>query len=121
MTPATKGVSMSQKVREEMLPRLRQRYAGREGRSRKTARCGACCLAGTPKPQINAFEQHLTEKDWQKASSEVEVKLCPNDNDVRVLARSQGRVQKEHAMHRRALKACVRDLIKFKRAVAREL
>ena len=36
MTPATKLMSMSQKVREEMLPRLRQRYAGRgrEGRSR---------------------------------------------------------------------------------------
>ena len=35
MTPATKPMSMSQKVREEMLPRLRQRYAGRgrEGRS----------------------------------------------------------------------------------------
>ena len=28
---------------------------------------------GTPKPQFNPFEQHLTEKDWQKASSEVEV------------------------------------------------
>ena len=36
MTPATKLMSMSQKVRDEMLPRLRQRYAGRgrEGRSR---------------------------------------------------------------------------------------
>src|SRR4249920_951137 len=36
MTPATELMSMSQKVREEMLPRLRQRYAGRgrEGRSR---------------------------------------------------------------------------------------
>lgn len=49
---------------------------------------GACYLVGTPKPQLNAFEQHLTEKDWQKASSEVEVKLCPNDNDLYVLARS---------------------------------
>lgn len=80
---------------------------------------GACYLVGTPKPQLKAFEQHLTEKDWQKASSEVEVKLCPNDNDVYVLARSQGRVQKEHAMRRRVLKACVRDLIKLKRSVAR--
>ena len=80
---------------------------------------GACYLVGTPKPQLKAFEQHLTEQDWQKASSEVEVKLCPNDNDVYVLARSQGRVQKEHAMRRRVLKACVRDLIKLKRSVAR--
>ena len=80
---------------------------------------GACYLVGTPKPQLKAFEQHLTEQDWQKASSEVEVKLCPGDNDVYVLARSQGRVQKEHAMRRRVLKACVRDLIKLKRSVAR--
>ncbi len=36
---------------------------------------------GTPKPQFNSFEQHLTEKVWQKASSEVEVKHCPNDSD----------------------------------------
>ena len=80
---------------------------------------GACYLVGTPKPQLNAFEQHLTEKDWQKASSEVEVKLCPNDNDVYVLARSQGRVQKEHAMRRRVIKACLRDLIKLKRSIVR--
>ena len=80
---------------------------------------GACYLVGTPKPQLKAFEQHLTETDWQTASSEVEVKLCPNDNDVYVLARSQGRVQKEHAMRRRVLKACVRDLIKLKRSVVR--
>ena len=80
---------------------------------------GACYLVGTPKPQLKAFEQHLTEQYLQKASSEVEVKLCPNDGDVYVLARSQGRVQKEHAMRRRVLKACVRDLIKLKRSVAR--
>ncbi len=70
---------------------------------------GACYLVGTPKPQLTAFEQHLTDQDWQKASGEVEVKLCANDNDIYVLARSQGRVQKEHAMRRRVLKACVRD------------
>lgn len=80
---------------------------------------GACYLVGTPKPQLKTFEQHLTENDWQKASSEVEVKLCPNDNDVYVLARSQGRVQKEQAMRRRVLQACVRDLIKLKRSVVR--
>jgi transposase len=80
---------------------------------------GACYLVGTPKPQLSAFEQHLTEKDWQKASSEVKVKLCPDDNDVYVLCRSQGRVQKEQAMRRRVLKACVRDLIKLKRSIAR--
>ena len=80
---------------------------------------GAYYLVGTPKPQLNAFEQHLTGQDWQKAASEVEVKLCPTDDEVYVLARSQGRVQKEQAMRRRVLKACVRDLIKLKRSIAR--
>jgi len=35
-----------------------------------------------------------------------------------VLCRSEGRVEKEHAMRRRALRACVRDLVKLRRTVA---
>jgi transposase len=80
---------------------------------------GACYLVGTPKSQLRAFESELTEKDWQKAAPQVEVKLCPNDQDLYVLCRSQGRVQKEHAMRRRLLKSLVRDLIKLRRSVAR--
>ncbi|HEY2572755.1 MAG TPA: IS1634 family transposase [Verrucomicrobiaceae bacterium] len=80
---------------------------------------GACYLVGTPKSQLGAFESKLTEKDWQKAAPEVEVKLCPNDQDLYVLCRSQGRVQKEQAMRRRLLKNLVRDLIKLRRSVAR--
>lgn len=80
---------------------------------------GACYLVGTPKPQLNAFEQRLLEGGWQQAAPEVEVKLCPHEEDLYVLCRSQGRVQKERAMRRRALKAMVRDLVKLKRSVAR--
>ena len=79
---------------------------------------GACYLVGTPKQQLKDFEQHLTDKDWAAAAPGVEVKLCPEDEDLYVLCRSEGRVEKEHAMRRRALRACVRDLIKLKRAVA---
>lgn len=79
---------------------------------------GAHYLVGTPKNQLRKFEQHLTESGWAKAAPEVEVKLCPEDEDLYVLCRSRGRVEKEHAMRRRALRACVRDLIKLRRLVA---
>ena len=79
----------------------------------------ACYLVGTPKSRLTAFEEHLTEQDWQRASAEVEVKLCPADGDIYVLCRSQGRIQKEQAMRRRALKALVRDLVKLRALIAR--
>jgi hypothetical protein len=47
------------------------------------------------------------------------VKLCPDSEEIYVLCRSAGRVEKEHAMRRRALRAFVRDLIKLRRQVAR--
>jgi hypothetical protein len=79
---------------------------------------GTCYLVGTPKHQLQSFEQHLTDKNWSAAAPGVEVKLCPHDGDIYVLCRSKGRVEKEHAMRRRALRSCARDLIKLKRAVA---
>lgn len=79
---------------------------------------GACYLVGTPKHQLQEFEKHLPDKDWTAAAPGVEVKLCPHADDIYVLCRSEGRVEKEHAMRRRKLRACVRDLIKLKRAVA---
>jgi hypothetical protein len=80
---------------------------------------GAYYLVGTPKSQLSRFESLLTEQSWEKAAKEVEVKLCAQDDDLYVLCRSTGRVQKEAAMRRRALKAMVRDLIKLKRQIAR--
>ena len=80
---------------------------------------GAYYLVGTPKSKLRDFEQHLTAADWTRASGEVEVKLCPDSQETCVLCRSAGRVGKEHAMRRRALRAFVRDLVKLRRAVAR--
>ena len=79
---------------------------------------GACYLVGTPKSQLRDFEAHLTDKKWETVAAGVAVKLCPHDGDVYVLCRSERRVQKEHAMRRRTLRACVRDLVRLKRAVA---
>jgi len=80
---------------------------------------GAYYLVGTPKSQLGKFEQQLSARDWAKAAPEVEVKLCPEEEEIYVLCRSGGRVEKEQAMRRRALRACVRDLIKLRRQVAR--
>lgn len=80
---------------------------------------GAYYLVGTPKPKLRDFEVHLADADWTRASREVEVKLCPESEEIYVLCRSQGRLEKEHAMRRRALRAFVRDLIKLRRQVAR--
>ena len=80
---------------------------------------GACYLVGTPKSKLRDFEGHLLATDWTRASSEVEVKLCPESEEIYVLCRSSGRVGKERAMRRRALRAFVRDLIKLRRVVAR--
>lgn len=79
---------------------------------------GAFYLVGTPKPKLRDFEQHLTDADWSRASAEVEVKLCPDSQEIYVLCRSAGRVKKEHAMRSRALRAFVRDLVKLRRLVA---
>lgn len=78
---------------------------------------GAHYLVGTPKPQLSSFEAQLTEQDWTQAAPQVQVKLCPADEELYVLCRSAGRVQKEQAMRRRALKACVRDLIKLRKLI----
>jgi len=80
---------------------------------------GACYLVGTPKSQLTAFERRLTDQDWQKAAPEVEVKLCPTDSEIHVLCRSAGRIQKENAMRRRAIKALIRDLIKLRNLISK--
>ena len=79
-----------------------------------------CLLSGRPpKSRLTAFEEHLAGQDWQRAAPEVEVKLCPADGDLHVLCRSQGRVHKEQAMRRRALKALVGGLVKLRARMAR--
>lgn len=76
-------------------------------------------LVGTPKPKLRDFGHHLIDADLTHASGEVEVKLCPESDEVYVLCRSTGRVEKEHAMRRRPLRAFTRDLNKLCRQVAR--
>jgi Transposase DDE domain len=90
-------------VSEDNLELLRQR--------------GAHSLVGTPKSQLKAYEQKLLEGDWQKISDQVQVQLLPEADEVYVLCRSAGRVQKERAMRRRGLRRLIGDLRSLRRRV----
>jgi transposase len=74
-------------------------------------------LVGTPKSKISQHEKQWLDLPWQKVRESVEVKLYAHENELYVLARSEGRQQKEIAMRRRRL---VRLLLKL-RAMRRSL
>jgi len=68
-------------------------------------------LVGTPKSKISQHERLWLELPWQKVRESVDVKLYTNENELYVLAKSEGRQQKEIAIRRRRL---VRLLLKLR-------
>jgi transposase len=79
---------------------------------------GGWSIVGTPKSMLRQFEQHLTDKDWQKVQEGVEVKLVtgPAGEETFVLARMTDRRQKEHAMHQRFIDRMDRQLQKMQQS-----
>jgi hypothetical protein len=61
-------------------------------------------LVGTPKGRLTKLEKDFLEKPWQKVRDLVGVKLLEKGDELYVMARSDGRVNKERAMRRRRLK-----------------
>lgn len=61
-------------------------------------------LVGTPKGHLNALEKRFLTQPWQPVREQVEVKLLAESEEVYILTRSQGRIQKERAIRRRRLK-----------------
>ena len=61
-------------------------------------------LVGTPRGRLTQLEKSLLAKHWEQARESVQVKLLSQENELYVLARSEGRVDKERAMRRRRLK-----------------
>lgn len=90
-------------VSEDNLEQLRQR--------------GAHYLVGTPKSQLQAYEQKLLTGQWQQISEAVQVQLVPAADEVYVLCRSTGRVQKERAIRRGWLRQLIGDLRRLRRRV----
>jgi transposase len=74
-------------------------------------------LVGTPKHQLKNYEEQLLKGDWKTISSEVQVQLIPQEDEVYVLCRSNGRVEKERAMRRRWLRKLIGDLRKLRNRV----
>ena len=61
-------------------------------------------LVGTPKGHLNTLEKRFLTQPWKPVREQVEVKLLAESEEVYILTRSQGRLQKERAIRRRRLK-----------------
>ena len=60
-------------------------------------------LVGTPRGRLTRLEKSCLAKPWEQARESVQVKRLSQENELYVLARSEGRVDKERAMRRRPL------------------
>jgi hypothetical protein len=72
-------------------------------------------LVGTPRARWDQFQEQLKKVPWQKLRDQVEVKLLAQDAEVYVLAKSQGRREKEIAIRRRKLARLLRTLRQLRR------
>jgi transposase len=67
-------------------------------------------LVGTPKGRINKHEKQWLELPWKQVRDSVQVKLYEHENELYVLARSDGRQAKEIAIRRKRLARLLRKL-----------
>jgi transposase len=67
-------------------------------------------LVGTPKGKISQHEKKWLELPWQKVRDSVEVKLYQHEDELYVLAKSDGRQAKEIAIRRKRLARLLRKL-----------
>ena len=67
-------------------------------------------LVGTPRSRINKHEKQWLELPWQKVRESVQVKLFEHEQELYVLARSDGRQAKEIAIRRKKLVRLLRKL-----------
>jgi transposase len=74
-------------------------------------------LVGTPRGRINAMEKKWLELPWQKVRESVEVKLWSEEGELFVLAKSEGRREKEMAMRRRRLVQYLRALRRMRHSL----
>jgi transposase len=74
-------------------------------------------LVGTPKGSINKHEKHWLTLPWQQVRDSVEVKLYKHEEELYVLARSDGRQAKEIAIRRKRLVRLLRKLRAMRRSL----
>jgi transposase len=61
-------------------------------------------LVGTPRGRLSKLEKQFLQLPWAKVKESVQVKLLPEEGELYILARSEGRKEKERAIRRRRLK-----------------
>ena len=69
-----------------------------------------CYLVGTPRGRLSQLEKDFLSQPWADVRDAVHVKLVEHDGELYILARSDGRRDKEQAMRRRRLKKLVKRL-----------
>ncbi len=67
-------------------------------------------LVGTARGRLTKLEKQFLERPWQQAREGVKVKLLDRDGELYILARSEGRVNKERAMRQRTLRKLIKRL-----------
>jgi transposase len=72
-------------------------------------------LVGTPRAKWDQFQEPFDQLPWQKLRDTIEVKVLAQGPEVYVLAKSQGRRQKERAIRRRKLARLLRTLRALRR------
>ena len=77
---------------------------------------GVDYLVGTPKGKLAAIHKKLLGQPWSTVRQGVEVKLSQESGELLVLAKSQGRQDKENAMRRRKLKGLFNGLLAVRRS-----
>ena len=76
----------------------------------RTAATPTDYLVGTPRGRLSQLEKEFLSKPWAEVRDSVHVKLVEQDGERYILARSDGRRDKEQAMRRRRLKKLVKRL-----------
>lgn len=74
-------------------------------------------LVGTPKARVTKYEKQWLDLPWQKVRDSVEVKLFSQDGEMYVLAKSEGRQQKEIAIRRKKLARLLRKLRRMRKSL----
>jgi transposase len=67
-------------------------------------------LVGTPRGRLTRLEKALAAKPWEGVRESVRVKLAEDGEETYVLARSDGRRDKEQAMRQRRLRKLIKRL-----------
>ena len=73
-------------------------------------------LVGTPRGRVAKYEKRWLDLPWHKVRDSVEVKLFSQDDELYVLAKSEGRQAKEIAIRRKKLARLLRKLRAMRRS-----